>query len=572
MELRLDWQFYQEGFSVRFSEHLAIGIKSRIGANSRLFLLAARLRRIAIEALDTLGVAPTFLESDKETLDRVLSQAGRMQQSAGGKHFLFFSIRGWTRHLVLESLLAALLRARGHRVTFMSCNDVLSFCMFGSESHREDARRNCAHCTDVKSRFFKHFDDIRFLCRDSASRRALQDGLNLPSIEDCESFVHQGAPYGSLVKLGLIWYLRRSRLGAADLDLYRSAIVSAHAVRVSLETYLDANPVDCAVLLNGDFSAEKTAAWVLGRRGIRYVAHDFTIGGLLAVGLNRSAWDQLTFENKSNWRSVSLPDGARRRARRLLDDWKKTGGYQGALLRNLQSLTASEVVESKLPRRPTAVAYTNLTFESSVVNKDRVFSSQFHWLERLVSYFKENNNYALTIRIHPAEARKDGWAPRESLYHFLLEFLNEVPDNIRIIGPNDSASSYSLGIAADLVLVYSSTIGIELADRGKTVLTAAHVHYAGRGFTIDPRTEREYFDTIARHLDSSAPLPEDNRRLVTDYVAWLFYHRLIPFEAIDRVDDSFPEICVGSWRKLSKLRGRGVSAILTLLEDGRAWW
>ena len=62
-------------------------------------------------------------------------------------------------------------------------------------------------------------------------------------------------------------------------------------------------------------------------------------------------------------------------------------------------------------------------------------------------------------------------------------------------------SSYALIDAADAVLVYASTTGLEAAVRGKPVIIAGDMHYRGRGFTVD--------------LDN----PEDLRRVIDEGVA-----------------------------------------------------
>ena len=59
----------------------------------------------------------------------------------------------------------------------------------------------------------------------------------------------------------------------------------------------------------------------------------------------------------------------------------------------------------------------------------------------------------------------------------------------------DPTSSYVFMDEADLGLVYTSTVGLELAARGVPVVVAAATHYRGRGFTVDPVNPDEYWAT-----------------------------------------------------------------------------
>jgi capsule polysaccharide export protein KpsC/LpsZ len=49
---------------------------------------------------------------------------------------------------------------------------------------------------------------------------------------------------------------------------------------------------------------------------------------------------------------------------------------------------------------------------------------------------------------------------------------------------------------ADLILTYTSTIGLEAALMGKPVMVAGQTHYRAKGFTLDSDTETEYFDKL----------------------------------------------------------------------------
>ena len=63
-------------------------------------------------------------------------------------------------------------------------------------------------------------------------------------------------------------------------------------------------------------------------------------------------------------------------------------------------------------------------------------------------------------------------------------------------------NTYDLMDMADLGLVYTTTVGLEMAMRGIPVVVAGKTHYRNRGFTQDPHTWVEYFKTLNKNLEN----------------------------------------------------------------------
>ena len=68
--------------------------------------------------------------------------------------------------------------------------------------------------------------------------------------------------------------------------------------------------------------------------------------------------------------------------------------------------------------------------------------------------------------------------------------LGRLPANVILVPPDQPLSSYGLLAVSDLVLGYTTTVGLEAAVRGIPVAVAAETHYRGRGFTTDITSQR----------------------------------------------------------------------------------
>jgi hypothetical protein len=83
-------------------------------------------------------------------------------------------------------------------------------------------------------------------------------------------------------------------------------------------------------------------------------------------------------------------------------------------------------------------------------------------------------------------------------------------------------NTYDLLEIADLGLVYTTTVGMEMAMSGAPAIVIGQTHYRGKGFTLDPNSWQE-FDTL---LDKVLAAPEEYR--LTDQQvrrAWNYAYR-----------------------------------------------
>ena len=55
-----------------------------------------------------------------------------------------------------------------------------------------------------------------------------------------------------------------------------------------------------------------------------------------------------------------------------------------------------------------------------------------------------------------------------------------------MIAPTEKVNTYDLIAAADVGLVYTTTVGLEMAMCGIPVIVVGDTHYRERGFTNDP--------------------------------------------------------------------------------------
>jgi hypothetical protein len=182
------------------------------------------------------------------------------------------------------------------------------------------------------------------------------------------------------------------------------------------------------------------------------------------------------------------------------------------------------------PGRPVALLCANIAYDSAVLGMTRAFPSMARWIQETVGWFLHRPDWQLVIRCHPAEVY---WPSAEPVPGVIAARFPELPEHIHVVGPADPVNTYGLVNLCRLGLVYTTTVGLEMAVRGLPVVVAGKVHYAQKGFTTDPADPGEYFAALDRLTAPGSPAPLAPRQveLARCYADVYFFHypRAVPW-------------------------------------------
>jgi hypothetical protein len=142
-----------------------------------------------------------------------------------------------------------------------------------------------------------------------------------------------------------------------------------------------------------------------------------------------------------------------------------------------------------LDYRPIVLLATNVIGDSLTLGRQVFSDSMTNWLERTVQFFAVHPDVQLVIRIHPGELITNG----PSVANVAQHTLPNLPENIHLVGADAKVNTYDLVEIADLGLVYTTTVGMEMAMSGIPVIVVGNTHYRSKGFTLDPDSWDAYF-------------------------------------------------------------------------------
>ncbi len=158
-----------------------------------------------------------------------------------------------------------------------------------------------------------------------------------------------------------------------------------------------------------------------------------------------------------------------------------------------------------------------MEWDTAALGRHVAFTDTVDWVSSTVEMVLELHAGPVIVRQHPSE-RRPGQRSRLDLAGVLRDRFGQDP-RYSFVAADDPVSSYDLLDSVDLVLPFTSNIGIEAAALGKTVLVAGASFYADLGFTWSATSREEYLALLRRGLlGDLPPWPEQQER------AWLCYY------------------------------------------------
>jgi hypothetical protein len=133
-------------------------------------------------------------------------------------------------------------------------------------------------------------------------------------------------------------------------------------------------------------------------------------------------------------------------------------------------------------------------------DKLALFDSQLEGLKYILDHFKGNKDYHFYLRVHP-NLSKIGYK-----YHTDLYKLSERYSNINVIPATDRIDTYALMDAAEKVVVFGSTMGIEAAYWNKPVILLGASLYYYADICHIPKTKEEIIPIITSDIESKQNL------------------------------------------------------------------
>lgn len=466
------------------------------------------------------------------------------------------------------SLLSAwALRLAGAPVVHFTCHAGMSRCVQGVNRQNYAQEPPCRPCIAQAQRTYagariRWFD----LAIDERLARQMQ-GLSMEALATVEA---AGLPLGKLVLPSLRWTLRRHHLPDDEPTrfLMRHFVLSAARVGHEFEHVLEHTRPQAVLLFNGMFFPEAVVRRLAGRHGLPVISHEvgfrahsafFTTGEATAYPMDLPAGWTLTPAQNARLNAYL--------GQRFQGEFTMAGIRFWPEMRGLDP----GLVEAIGRFRQMVPVFTNVVYDTSQVHANTLFPHMFAWLEEMLAVMRAYPDTLFVIRAHPDESRP-GKVSQESVTDWVAQGGVAALPNVVFVGPDEYLSSYELIQRAKFVVVYNSSIGLEAALLGASVVCGGKARYTQASIAHLPESRDAFRRQVESLLEADevhtpAAFQEEARRFL--------YHQLyrvsLPFEAYleEHPMPGFVRLRDFDWQALAPERSPTIRTVVEGILEGK---
>lgn len=446
--------------------------------------------------------------------------------------------------LNVESVLAAALTLRGHKVQALLCDGILPACietvhtLYPTPSLRARLVRSgpkelCISCTRPGAAHYAQLGiDVLFYSHfltPEEQQEVERIAASVP-LSEIPAYAINGIRVGESALSGMLRFLARAELSGEPFEgeLLRRYFAASLLTYFAMCSLLDQGAYDVCVLNHGIYVPQGVVAEVCRKKGVRLVTWNPAYRkGCFIFSHHDTYHHTLMNEPPSAWESIVASPGLSN----VIDNYlvsRERGDNDWIKFHSDPNFQAAEYLAriGVCNDRPIILLLTNVAWDAQLHYPANAFPNMMEWIRTTVRWFAERQDLQLVIRVHPAEV--SGNVPsRQRVVESLATEFPALPQNVKVISPEDTISTYALAAIADCALIYGTKMGVELSARGMPVIVAGEAWVRGKGFTIDCSDREDYFRALDR-LPMRWRLPVQDIERAKAYAFHFFYRRMIP--------------------------------------------
>ncbi len=495
------------------------------------FLDNTRLLPIFIPVINwSMGKMKIKRQFQKDLNYRLIGKAAKnaLQSNRNQKEKVIiipFLTTGNSIFLLINILLAYRFQKKGYRSIFIICDKFLPICTNERlyKTRKEDAHI-CNNCYGpypylskmIGAEFIKLSE--YFKQQSVIEIEQILDKLN--SIKECKSFVYKDLPLGVYAENSVLRFFLTGELQETieHVNVYKKFLKTLIYFSSSFEEIIKTKELKPELMLfyNGTLSIETYMREFCHNHNIDYVTHETYVGSNSWVykkngEVMKLNWDEYFDASKI----LSLKE--EKQAREFIE-----GLRFGKLM--YEKLNNTVPLDNRLIENDFVVLFTNLNFDTTVIGRNPVFDSMQNWIDEVIEYWiAQDIKTKLIIRIHPAElklvtASEDFVAPK-------IKNIIKGKENIILFEATDEVDSYTLIENMKFGLIYSSTIGLEIAYYGKNCLIGGDAFYKNQNFVIPSENKNDYFEKL-KNLLFMPLVAIENKNDILRFIHFIYFERV----------------------------------------------
>jgi hypothetical protein len=428
-------------------------------------------------------------------------------ESTGRPVVLLFVWEAAREHVLAAGLVGRVLESCGARPVFILCDASLTAC----EHPGENQPAVCAGCTftSISTLVQLGFSEVipaRSLLKSGEREALIEEMSGLGYAELLRSRIAD-LPLGELINYSLRNHLRVEipPVSTPALPLWRRYAAAARIQELVTARAFEQYRPRGAFMLNAASFSKRIVFEMARKADIRALTQEWH-GPARKISLQADQIVRLYGFDDQPFEEIPFSDEDYQKARAEFET--RVELVQG----KNKSVSGSTLPAELLSKYDKVIPlYPTLGWELLPQGSARAFHDQLDWIQSAIEYAQLHPNFLLVIRTHPSEVRLRDYPSAESAADRILCRWPVLPSNVLLVRPEERLDSYELVRSSDVVLVHSSTVGIEASCLGTPAVVTADIYYRGKGFTFDVARRRD-FDWVVDRAIHAGGLTEEQRR------------------------------------------------------------
>lgn len=516
---------------------------------------------------------------DEDILDRMISLSINKKRVAAEKEFhspedkqevILFNAQYHWYYSWVDYTIAAALKYRGYKPVVFIC-DGLPYCEYETSSI---TRPDCARCYRLTKRHVDVFGLQNYKLSEMLNESVVDESKNIAygtPVALLGELEHEDVNIGEIAHRNYIHYLK----GVHDITpetegIFRKCIHSALLINnatIALTKKIEPSRV---ITPNGKFIQSGISIEVAKNFKLPYYTWDvFTQHTATTFAKNEVAHNQKVDDVWDDIKSEDLTEKQKNELKEFFNLQSRSENtpyqYYGA-----DVIEDANVIKKELGLRTDSriiSLFPNVEWDSTAMGLNGPYKSMHDWVFSMIGFAKANPDFDLIVRAHPGEL-KVPYNLRTStpICDVIRAKAIPLPSNIHLIDATDDISSYTLAAMSEVVMVYTSTLGIEFALDGIRAWVAAKSYYAGKGFTLDI-INQQHVETLLKEGSVDKFLNDDELELAKKLAYAVKFKRAFSYPLFDPVGKFF----LNDYERLFPGNDVVIDNICDFIEDKRSY-
>lgn len=388
------------------------------------------------------------------------------------KKILFFAPFGsWTVHHQVDAVAGAALKLRGCEVHALGCDGIFEYCLLAGYPPNKNKCRNCTMSgVNLFSKFGIPMTHLSSLINQTDSQQCFQwvDSLSSDQYRSAE---FEGGQIGKWVFQGMQGHLHSYELDYSKekvVTLHKSLLYNGAILQRAFLKFIDQYAPDFIFPYSGAHPYYRVAYELSRRQGIPVLTHERgdIDDSFRLVSNEHMRLESSRVKHWENWKGLPLSTDELSICKNYYNDREQGKNWNCKPV--ISQITSENTVRKvlRIPHdTPIITFFTSSNWEIGAGKEvwPSCFESQVESIKKTAKMLA-SKDVCLVIRHHPNMVRKT---------HADLDFISELqklnrqlPENVRVLMPNERLTSYSIIWNADAVISFGSSTGLESIARG----------------------------------------------------------------------------------------------------------